>query len=100
MYYGVPILIDRFISSVGAVLATMLTDKALGYMFASHMSAEIGAKMVMDRLGFEPPLRCSMALGEGTGAVAMMPLIDMAAMVFKNMPTFNDIEIEDYKPLS
>ena len=100
MHYSVPVLIDGFISSVGALLATMFTDRSVGYMFASHMSAEIGAKMVMDRLGFESPLRCSMALGEGTGAVAMMPLIDMAAMVFKNMPTFNDIEIVDYKPLS
>ena len=40
-----------------------------------------------------------MALGEGTGAVALMPLIEMAETVYKNMPTFAGINIEEYKPL-
>ena len=40
-----------------------------------------------------------MALGEGTGAVAFMPLLDMGAIVFNEMVVFDDIGVEEYKPL-
>ena len=98
-YYKVPIVIDGLISSVAALLALRLCPKCSAYMLASHMSAEPAAEMIMEALGLKAPIRCGMALGEGTGAVALFPLLDMAAAVYKNMPTFGDIEIEEYKPL-
>lgn len=98
-YYKVPIIIDGFISSVAALLATKLNANTKDYMLASHSSAEPAAKMILEELGFTTPLTCQMALGEGTGAVALMPLLDMALGVFQEMPTFNQTKIEEYKPL-
>lgn len=98
-YYGIPVIIDGFISSVAALLAVRLCPCSADYMLASHMSAEPASKMVMNELGFTAPLCCGMALGEGTGAVSLMPLLDMALAVYKNMPTFAQTYIEEYKPL-
>ena len=97
--HKVPVIIDGFISSVSALLAVKMNPAAADYILASHMSAEPAANMVMSELGFTAPLRCGMALGEGTGAVALMPLLDMALAVYTNMPVFGDTKIEEYKPL-
>ena len=50
-------------------------------------------------LGLRPLLRLGMALGEGTGAVTVMPLIDMALRIYFDMPSFDDMGIEAYRPL-
>ena len=52
----------------------------------------------MRHLAMEPYLNLSMGLGEGTGAVALMPLLDMAMDVYRGMDTFEQIEIEPYQP--
>ncbi len=96
---GVAVICDGFISAVSAVLAKMLAPNCVDYMFASHLSAEGGAKMLLENIGITPVIHADMALGEGTGAVALFPLIDMAIAVLKEMPSFEDIKIEEYKPL-
>lgn len=98
-YHGVPVVIDGLISSVAALLAVRLCPHTSGYLLASHTSAEPAAAMLMEQLHLCAPLQCGMALGEGTGAVALFPLLDMALAVYRNMPTFGDVEIEEYKPL-
>lgn len=98
-YYKVPIIIDGLISSVAALLAFKMNENTKDYMLASHMSNEPAAGMILKELNLTAPLNCQMALGEGTGAVSLMPLLDMAVMVYKNMPTFQDTSIEEYKPL-
>ena len=95
----IPVVIDGFISSVSALLAKRLCPDAADYMIASHLSAEPAAAPVMEALGFTPLLDIGMALGEGTGAVSVMPLIDMALRVYFDMPTFGETGIEEYKPL-
>ena len=97
--YHVSVIIDGLISSVAALAAMRLCPASAGYMIASHQSAEPAAELILKELGLYAPLRCGMALGEGTGAVALMPLIEMAETVYKNMPTFAGINIEEYKPL-
>ena len=54
---------------------------------------------MQDSLGFAAPIRADMALGEGTGAVALLPLLDMAYAVFREMICFSQTDIEEYKPL-
>ena len=51
----------------------------------------------MKELGFEPMLHGDMRLGEGTGAVALMPLLDLSLSVYENAATFGDIKVEAYK---
>ena len=75
---GVPILMDGFISSVAALCAVRLCPAAAKAVFASHVSAEPAAHMVLDALGKAPLITANLHLGEGTGAVASIPLWDMA----------------------
>lgn len=96
---GVAVICDGFISAVSAMLAKMLAPNCVDYMFASHLSKECGAKLLLEKIGITPVIHANMALGEGTGAVALFPLVDMAVAVLKEMPSFEDIKIEEYKPL-
>ncbi len=98
-YFHVPVIIDGLISSVSALLAYKIAPVTIDYMLASHMSAEPAAQMILGELGLSAPLMCGMALGEGTGAVSLMPLLDMALEVYYHMPTFDQTEIEEYIPL-
>lgn len=95
---GVPVVIDGFISAVAALLASKFTPLVRSYAIPSHLSKEPAAELVMRRLAMEPYLNLSMGLGEGTGAVALMPLLDMAMDVYRGMDTFEQIEIEPYQP--
>ena len=95
----IPVVIDGIISSAAALLAARIAPASVDYMIASHLSAEPAATAVMEALGLSPLLKIGMALGEGTGAVSVMPLIDMALRVNFDMPTFGETGIEEYKPL-
>lgn len=95
----VPVVIDGFISSVAALIAARLCPDAAGYMLASHVSGEPAGRVVLDALGLSPVITADMHLGEGTGAVALFPLLDLALSVYENMSTFEDISLEEYRPL-
>ena len=86
--YHVPVLVDGLISSAAALCAQRLCPAAKDYQLASHASAEPAGRMVLEALGLEAMLYAGMCLGEGTGAVAVMPLLDMALAVYREMSTF------------
>ncbi len=86
----VPIVIDGFISSVSAVLAVEICPEIKDYIIASHISKEPAGKFVLDKLGLSPVITADMCLGEGTGAVALFPLLDMAYRVYSKMNTFEN----------
>lgn len=92
-------MIDGFISAAAALLAVKMCGSAKEYMLASHVSKEPGMGMILDALGLKAHLTCDMCLGEGTGAVAFLPVLDMAVEVYRKMSTFSENEIEDYKEL-
>ncbi len=94
-----PVVIDGFISSVAALAALRLCPAAGGAMLASHVSDEPAGQMVLDALGLRAPIHAGMRLGEGTGAVAFLPLLDMALAVYREMVSFNDTGIEAYEHL-
>ena len=98
--YNIPIVIDGFISAVAALIAIRLNPLVKDYVLPSHVSKEPAGHMLLEALGLKPFLTCEMCLGEGTGALAAMPLFDMALSVFQQMPSFDDITIEPYQPLS
>lgn len=97
--YRIPVVIDGFISAAAALAAASLCGYAKEYMLASHVSKEPGTCMILEALGLEAYLTCDMCLGEGTGAIAFMPVLDMAVEVYRRMSTFSDNQIEDYKEL-
>lgn len=88
--YGVPVIIDGFISAAAALCAFRMCGASRDYMIPSHTSKEPAGKLVLDALGLVPYIDCGMFLGEGSGAVALMPLIDMASDVYRDMQTFDD----------
>ena len=94
-----PCLIDGFISGVAALCAVAICPSVKDYMVASHVSAEPAGRLVLETLGLLPLICAGMRLGEGTGAVAALPLVDMAFAVFHEMPSFGQTAIEEYKPL-
>ncbi len=98
-YCHIPVLIDGFISSVAALLAARLCPAAVGYMIATHVSKEPAARRVLGELGLSPALDAGLCLGEGSGAVAAFPLIDMAAEIYHRMSTFEQIQVEAYQEL-
>ena len=98
--YHVPILIDGLISSVAALAAVRLCPDVKGYMVASHASNEPAGCLVLDALGLEAPIHAKMALGEGTGAVALIPLLDMALSLYHSMCSFAEYQMDAYVPLS
>lgn len=98
MVHGLPIVIDGFISSVAALLAAKITPKAKDYMIASHVSTEIAGKMVLDALGLKAIIYAGMHLGEGTGAILMLPVLDIAISEFKTAHRFTQVGIEQYVP--
>lgn len=97
--YQVPVLLDGFISSTAALCALRLCPNAGKAMLASHVSAEPAARYVLEALGKEPLITAGMRLGEGTGAVAAMPLLDMARAVYASGYTFDGCGVEPYQPL-
>ena len=98
--HHVPIVIDGIISAAAAVTAMHFCPKAADYWIASHVSKEPAGQKVLNALHKKPFLTCEMCLGEGTGAVASFPILDMAKAVYTQMSTFTEIEIEEYKPLN
>lgn len=94
-----PVLVDGFISSVAALIAARLCPAAVDYMLGSHASQEPAGTLVLEALGLRPFLFAGMRLGEGTGAVAVMPLLDMGLAVYREMASFDDVKIEAYQPL-
>ena len=96
---GVPVVIDGFISCVAALIAQRICPQAGDYMIASHVSKEPAAHLILEALGKEAVLHGEMCLGEGSGAVALFPFLDMGVAVYESMSTFEDIHVEQYKEL-
>lgn len=95
----VPILADGLISTVSALCAVRLCPEAADAILASHVTAEPAGQMVLKALGKSPVINAGLRLGEGTGAVAAMPLLDMACAVYYGS-TFGQVGMEPYEPKS
>lgn len=95
---GVPVLIDGVISAAAALLAVRLCPNAQKALLASHASAEAAGALALAALGEKPLITAEMRLGEGTGAVAAIPLLDMALAVYQEGYTFASAGLEPYRP--
>ncbi|HEY9574959.1 MAG TPA: nicotinate-nucleotide--dimethylbenzimidazole phosphoribosyltransferase [Lachnospiraceae bacterium] len=97
--YRLPIVIDGFISAVSALVAVRICPRAADFMLASHFSKEPGFVMVMEEIKKSPCIYGDLSLGEGSGAVALMPLLDMGVDIYRQMSTFGENAIKDYEEL-
>ena len=94
--YHIPVIIDGFISAVAALVAERLVPGTKEYMIASHKGKEPGMKYILDILGLEPVIDGLLALGEGTGAVMLMPLLDTALTLYSDGLSFAETTVEQY----
>ena len=96
----IPIVIDGFISSAAALCAARMAPACADYMMPSHRSNEPAGGIVLEALGLSPFIDCGMSLGEGSGAVAVLPLLEMGLEVYNRMSTFEEIRVEQYEELN
>lgn len=95
--YHIPIVLDGVISMVAALIAEDLIPGVKDYLLPSHMGKEPAINRIAKALGLKPVIHAGLALGEGTGAVMMFSLLDMAMAVYRESSTFKEIGVDQYK---
>ena len=88
--HRVPVVIDGFVSGAAALIATGLSPGLKDYLIAGHLSAESGHKALLRYLGLAPLLTLEMRLGEGTGAVLGIAIVEAAVRALAGMATFGE----------
>lgn len=91
----VAVVIDGFISGAAALIAAEMCPQVKDYLFAGHLSAEPGHRIMLDHMGLAPLLCLDMRLGEGTGAVLAMALIEASAKILAEMATFGEASVSE-----
>jgi nicotinate-nucleotide--dimethylbenzimidazole phosphoribosyltransferase len=91
----VPVVVDGFIASAAALAAARLAPRAARVLIAGHRSVEAGHRVVLQALELQPLLELDLRLGEGTGAVLALHLVEAAARVIAEMATFEAAGVSD-----
>lgn len=94
--FHIPVIIDGFISSVAALVAERLAPGTRNYMIASHIGSEPGMKYILDELGLKAVIDGNLSLGEGTGAVMLIPLLDTALSLYTDGLEFRETTVDQY----
>ena len=92
----IPLLLDGIITEAAALAAVSLAPGVRDYLFASHCSADPLAGALLTALDLKPLISAGLHLGEGTGAVAALPLLDMAEAVYSGADSFTELGIAAY----
>jgi nicotinate-nucleotide--dimethylbenzimidazole phosphoribosyltransferase len=87
----VPVLLDGVVSVAAALVADRLAPGAAQWFAAGHRSTEPAQSLALDKLGLAPLLDLGMRLGEGSGAVAAVPLVRSAALLLRDMAVLSDV---------
>ncbi len=92
---GIPVVVDGFISTAGALVAHAFQPAASDYVFASHCSVEQGHAAQLRHMGLNPVLDLNLRLGEGTGAALAMNIIEAGVKIYHEMATFQDASVSE-----
>jgi len=92
---GTPVVIDGFIASAGALVALLMVPNVRDYLFFSHISAEPFHREFYTKQSIRPVLDLDMRLGEGTGSVLAMQIIQQSMMCYANMATFHSAGVSN-----
>jgi nicotinate-nucleotide--dimethylbenzimidazole phosphoribosyltransferase len=95
--HGIAVVADGFISTAAAAIAFAIQPKVKEYLFAGHQSEEPGHRTLLEYIGVTPILTLGMRLGEGTGAVLAMPVIESAMAIYNEMATFASAGVSEAK---
>ncbi|MDO8720930.1 MAG: nicotinate-nucleotide--dimethylbenzimidazole phosphoribosyltransferase [Syntrophales bacterium] len=92
----IPVVIDGFISTAGALIAYCIKPAVKDYLFAAHSSVEIGHKAMLEKIGLKPILDLDMRLGEGTGAALALLMIEAGLKIYREMATFGEAGVSKH----
>ncbi len=95
--FRVPVVLDGLITAVAALAACRLLPGVRDFLLPSHLGKEPAMAAIYEELKAVPVIHARLALGEGTGAVALFPLLDMACQVYRENATFGDLEMDAYE---
>lgn len=87
------ILVDGFICTAAAMLATKCNLHVKDYMIFAHCSGEQGHQKMLDWLEVKPILQLGMRLGEGSGAALSLPVIEAAVNFYNEMASFEQANV-------
>lgn len=93
----IAVIADGFISTAAAAIAFAIQPRVRGFLFAGHQSEEPGHRVLLDYIGLRPILSLGMRLGEGSGAVLAMPIIESAMALYNEMATFSSAGVSEAK---
>lgn len=93
----IPIVIDGLISAAAALCAERIAKGCREYMIASHRGRGAGTMEALSRLHLTPVIDADLALGEGSGAVMLLPLLDMAMALYRDGTLFSEAGISQYE---
>lgn len=88
---GTPVLLDGLIALAEAVVAASIDSGVVAWLAAGHRSTEPGQSVALTRLGLKPLLDLGLRLGEGTGAVAAVPLLRSAVATLRDLAQLSDL---------
>lgn len=88
-----PVAVDGFISTAGALAAMRICPAVKDYLFFAHVSAEPGHRKFFEKENLRPLVNLNLRLGEGTGAVIAMQIMEDALAVYNEMATFAEAGI-------
>jgi len=91
----VPVILDGVIADAAALVARALAPDSVAAMIAGHRSAEPGAGVALSALGLTPLIDLDLRLGEGSGAVLAVPIVQSAARVLADVATFDSAGVTD-----
>jgi nicotinate-nucleotide--dimethylbenzimidazole phosphoribosyltransferase len=91
----VPVVIDGLISGAAALLAVEMQPLIRDYLFAGHRSVEMGHRLMLEHMQLTPLLDLNLRLGEGTGAVLAMSIIEAALRAHDEMATFGEAGVSE-----
>lgn len=98
--YKIPVVIDGFISAVAAAIAVGICPAAREYMLCSHVSKEPAGMLLLNYLGKKPLITSELCLGEGTGGLFLLPMLDGALAVYHSSHRFDNLPMERYVKLN
>src|SRR5205085_4328125 len=90
-----PVLLDGFIATAAALAAAAIEPASAGCLVAAHRSREKGHDAALQALGLHPLLDLGLRLGEGSGALLALPLLQAAVAVLNEMATFEEAGVSD-----
>jgi nicotinate-nucleotide--dimethylbenzimidazole phosphoribosyltransferase len=89
------VVVDGFISTAAAMVAVTICPQAREYLIAGHCSLETGHAEMLEWLKLQPVLDLGLRLGEGTGAVLAMSVVEASCKILKEMATFTEAGVSD-----